>query len=472
MVPVPLEEYVSLRVSKAILEGRLEHAEKQADLEKRNAILLARSVQKENEVKTLRETLTSLLLPGVSALPAPIPLTKTRLPDEDSNDSASKGKTTAGILIRHDDCITPEVSSNSTLNGPGPDGSVVKQHPIAHAQNGRPKAVPADIKSTIHSYQSFSNRIGQIDHAKDQWQHNKRHRDNFRQSLGIPYGSDPCEGLCDFYRYGIQFKPSYQISGFRHRVIFTHLPSSVTLKSVMDLIRGGALVECVLLDTSAIRGCGWSALVRFRREQAVRGIYRYYQDFPPTVGGQRVSVRPIATPSYPLPHKLRIAVHDHGNTRCLRVANVSLRKEVEADLQKAGLTEALILEYIGVVADALEIRFASVWYAMKALETLTWSGPDYQACFSEDPCSRPLPRLGQTAPVPPDQDAAQPRCHSVREPAHTAAPLALKKLKPAQSAQPPSSDINGSSETDTNRSANLHKPNPDLITLLSDSDEG
>ena len=199
----------------------------------------------------------------------------------------------------------------------------------------------------------------------------------------------------DYFRWGIRYSPPAETANWRERVIMENLPVGVSLKSLMAHVMGGAVIECILVDTAVLTGDTWSALVRFREEAAARRFSECCQHFPPIVEGRKACVKWIQTQSYPLPLNMRQTVHDHGGTRCLRATNAdnaAQRKSMQWYLQKVGLTAPDVLEDIHEHEDGtMDIRFASIWYARQAMQTLRRAANFRQVEYTEDPCSRPVP---------------------------------------------------------------------------------
>ena len=247
----------------------------------------------------------------------------------------------------------------------------------------------------------------------------------------------PRPATCDFDHWGIQYAPITHI-GTSLRVLMTNLPKGTTLGALMEHIRGGSVVDCLLLDTARLMGGTWSALVRFRDPGAAEALEKRYHESPLAIGGRSVTVTLIQTPSYPLPSPMRLAVYSYGRTRCLRMGteDAVVRQSIGDALQRAGLMLPHVLEAIEEHPSGhVDIRFASVWYAQRAMDVI-WrpTGAFREVWHIEDPCARPFP---QPAPRPkPKPEAKDKKAADLEDPEEVFAAFGLKHWAPPDAATP------------------------------------
>ena len=377
-----------LRSRIAVLEAQSTQTDQNLELLKKVAALESQLAQKQNEAEYFRGTLICLVGQGhlrSLALTQEAAASKdnpsSHLPPPDSN-----GIDAGGDLLNlggHADAAIEPSACEFTAAGAKTDST----------NHGMPDSLKVNVDTTESSSlhdatDSFKVRVGP---AKNTLHQDLPQEHQFRLN-GRGFSCES-ERRVDFFRFGIRFHPSGPTSRTRQRVLLANLPKGASLEAVLHHVWGGMLVECVLVDTSTITPGSWTALVRFCHEGSALKYTRLCQDAPPIINGRRIHVTHLDSHSYPMPLELGDAVYRHGITRCLSLrSDPTLHEGIRSSLQTAGLIDSRILETMNSQASGtIQIRFASVWYAKRAMEMLESKGPTCETWFSEDPCSRPFP---------------------------------------------------------------------------------
>ena len=352
----------------AALEAQSTQANQDLELLKKIAVLESQLAHKQKDNQNLREALVCLATCGYC--------------HEGAHTREAGPANTALHSTKPyvETCTTVAGGDLLNLNGQPKEPGESSGYASAAAGN------PSDESSHTVSF-STADCVG---HAASLPQHQSLQDDSARLDRRAP--STELERRADFSRFGIRYCPAALSSKTRQRVLIQNLPVGVSLKAVLDKVWGGMLIECLLLDTSAVTPGSWTALVRFRHEGSALQFSRVSETYPPIIDGKKIHVRHIKTHSYPLPPDMGVSVYDHGLTRCLRGRCASMHhKLIRTSLETAGLGAAHVLaELISEPDGRFEIHFASIWYARRAREFLDSTGP--RCDYTEDPCSRQRPR--------------------------------------------------------------------------------
>ena len=198
----------------------------------------------------------------------------------------------------------------------------------------------------------------------------------------------------DIFRYGIRFRPDPMEHNIYRTIVITQLPPTLTMSLLLEQIRGGAVMDAKLLDTTSIDSHS-TALITFVHESEAKALESKAREEPLKFLGSPARVVLLPTPTWPTPGSLRAAINDHQRTRCLEVHNVPRGikpAELDYDLRICRCMSTTRIEAKRLRPDGvLEIRFNSIRYAGQAYGILT-KYPRYKYCivmYAPDPCARP-----------------------------------------------------------------------------------
>lgn len=202
----------------------------------------------------------------------------------------------------------------------------------------------------------------------------------------------------DFFKHGIRYVPRLYEQDVYRTVAIAGLPLSITMKALLEKVRGGMLVDAKLLDTAKITGSN-TALVTFLHERSAMAFEDHAKRHPITVSKIVTRVAVVPTPTWPIPINLRTGIEEYGRTRCFEVHNIprnislpTLRQELTA----SPVMKSDSLECMRLGADrVLGLRFSSIIAAGQSSvlfsKTLRYRGCTVQ-CIP-DPCAQPLETL-------------------------------------------------------------------------------
>ncbi|KAL8872012.1 MAG: hypothetical protein Q9174_002282 [Haloplaca sp. 1 TL-2023] len=203
-----------------------------------------------------------------------------------------------------------------------------------------------------------------------------------------------------FFKYGIRFCPHPSEANIYRTVLIDKLPRNLSISTLLEAIRGGAVLDAKLLDTSSINGYS-SALIQFVHEHSAKSMETQAERKPFTFSGVQARVTLLPTPTWPMSSGSRAATMVHGYTRCIEIHNLSpsiTPAELKRDLR---LHEAMApssshrIEFMEKRPNGvIEIRYTSVAHAGRAYGILT-THSRYKTCRvkrSPDPCTQPWDR--------------------------------------------------------------------------------
>ncbi|KAL8896242.1 MAG: hypothetical protein Q9192_003198 [Flavoplaca navasiana] len=231
------------------------------------------------------------------------------------------------------------------------------------------------------------------------------------------------QSIPGFFRFGIRFSPNSTVGNVFRTVIVDNLPSVFALSTLLKQVRGGAVAEAKLLNTTGIHG-RTSALISFVLERAAKSFEDRARSKPLDFDGLTARVVLLPSPTWPMAPALRTGVLQHGHTRCLQVLNFPQSigpAELERDLQVCHSVtthqiEAKRLRPNGV----LELRFTSVKYAEMAWGVFSNQFHErYRQCrckYMPDPCAQPWDEITTMVDCPMSQHepcAMQPEIPNV-----------------------------------------------------------
>lgn len=204
----------------------------------------------------------------------------------------------------------------------------------------------------------------------------------------------------DLFKYGVRFDPPDGDRDVYRTIIVSGLSPDISLGTVLNRVRGGAVVDAKLLDTVNITGKK-SALITFLHEYAAMAFEEYTKNNPITINNVAAQVRVVSQPTWPMRVPLRKAIFDHHHTRCLKVVNFP--EQITAQRFRADLNICMDIRmnpdrvtYMQKGKDgSLELQFSSIDWAGHAYGMLS-SYRAYRDCtplFAPDPCAQPVETL-------------------------------------------------------------------------------
>ena len=201
-----------------------------------------------------------------------------------------------------------------------------------------------------------------------------------------------------FFKYGIHYVPRNHEQDIYRTVAISGLSPSVTMRSLLEKVRGGMVVEAKLLDTAKITG-SQTALVTFLYEVSAMAYEEHARHHPVAFSNAVAQICVIPTPTWPMSFTLRSDIEKSGHTRCFQVHNfprnislTAVRQELTSSpVMKSNSLECMRLGNDGV----LGLRFSSIRAAVRtsALFSRTLR---YRGCtvrYIPDPCALPLETL-------------------------------------------------------------------------------
>lgn len=198
----------------------------------------------------------------------------------------------------------------------------------------------------------------------------------------------------DLFKYGIRYRPEPTETNLYRTVVVDNLPANITLFVLLQHVKGGAVADAKLLDTTSING-GSTAMITFVHEHGAKAFENRAYHHTLEFDGIRARVTLLPTPSYPIPGNLQAAILRHKYTRCLQIENFPRGikpAELGFDLRVCDVMSTHRIESKRMRPDGvLELRFTSIGNAGRAYGKLTtWRR--YQQCivrFAPDPCAQP-----------------------------------------------------------------------------------
>ena len=223
----------------------------------------------------------------------------------------------------------------------------------------------------------------------------------------------------DFFKHGIHYVPKlYEQDAYR-TVAISGLSPCVTMKSLLEKVRGGMIVDAKLLDTAKITG-SQTALVTFLHEYSAMAYEEHARQHPISFSNALARIAVVPTPTWPMPFTLRPGIEKSGHTRCFEVhkfpRNIS-PTAVRQELTSSPVMKSNSLECVRLGTDGvLGLRFSSIRAAVRASAMFS-KASRYRGCivkYIPDPCAQPLETLldqRTAASEAVTEDASEP-CHT------------------------------------------------------------
>ena len=223
----------------------------------------------------------------------------------------------------------------------------------------------------------------------------------------------------DFFKYGIHYVPKLYEQDVYRTVAISGLSPCVTMKSLLEKVRGGMIVDAKLLDTAKITG-SQTALVTFLHEYSAMAYEEHARQHPICFSNALARIAVVPTPTWPMPFTLRPGIEKSGHTRCFEVhkfpRNISLTA-VRRELTSSPVMKSNSLECARLGTDGvLGLRFSSIRAAVRASAMFS-KAPRYRGCivkYIPDPCAQPLETLldQRTATSEAVTENASEPCHN------------------------------------------------------------
>jgi len=193
----------------------------------------------------------------------------------------------------------------------------------------------------------------------------------------------------------VQYKPGVTARDLYRKVVISGLKPSCSLGSVFEQIRGGLVVEAVLVNTINITGTR-SAVISFFEERSALSYVDYVNNHLCEIESKKGIVSLVSTPTWPLSLALKRAIRESHHTRCLEiqdfprdVSSSMLRRDLEIDSAiKLDTIEHMEMASNGTAT----LRFCSVRAAQQASGHLSLQFR-YRGCrlkYAADPCTLPF----------------------------------------------------------------------------------
>jgi len=193
----------------------------------------------------------------------------------------------------------------------------------------------------------------------------------------------------------VQYKPGLTAQDLYRKVVISGLKPSCKLSWILELVRGGLIVEAILVNTINITGTK-SAVISYLKEYSAMAYVEYVNNHLCEIDGKKVTASLVSTPSWPLSLALKRAIQEKHHTRCLEiqdfprdVSSSTLRGDLMIDSAiKLDAIEHMAIDSNGIAT----LRFCSVKAAQQASGYLS-SHLKYRGCrlkYAADPCTLPL----------------------------------------------------------------------------------
>lgn len=236
----------------------------------------------------------------------------------------------------------------------------------------------------------------------------------------------------DLFRYGVRFRPAPEESDMYRTVIVDHLPPKLSISSLLEHVRGGAVLEAQLHNTATISGHS-SAMIIFVHEHGARNFESRARQLPLRFAGVEARVTLLPTPTWPMSPSLRTAIMNHGHTRCLEIRGMPSGispSDLKQDMRMCHVLAPNTRHITSMVKrpdGVVEVQFTSINYAGRAFGLLG-NCRRYRQCQitrSMDPCSRPWEDLPEEAS---EADGQGPDVGKVNPTSGSNAPISWREV--------------------------------------------
>lgn len=194
---------------------------------------------------------------------------------------------------------------------------------------------------------------------------------------------------------GVEYKPGVTARDLYRKVVISGLTASCSLCRVLEQVRGGLVVEAVLVNTISITGTK-SVAISFFEERSAMAYADYVNDHLCKIDGQEVIASLVLTPSWPLSLALKRAIREQHHTRSLEIQDFPRdisSSMLRSDLEDDSTIKLDSIEHMEMASNGTAtLRFCSVRAAQQAFGTLS-SRLKYGRCrlrYAVDPCTLPF----------------------------------------------------------------------------------
>ena len=190
-----------------------------------------------------------------------------------------------------------------------------------------------------------------------------------------------------WYTVGLRFDPGMDLS---RTVLISRVPEDATLAEVMEPVRGGVVMNCMLLRTGLmkLRGGGFilgnTVRIEFAHQLSARRFIDTVNERGFFVKGNKVEVKLLESSTFPIPPTLRENTFSYRHSRVLHIAGLKTVLTKDAMLDRVSGDQVLKLTHTkeGVIA-----VFSSIQAAEDAKEELMVT-KHAQVMFLRDPCEQ------------------------------------------------------------------------------------
>ena len=191
----------------------------------------------------------------------------------------------------------------------------------------------------------------------------------------------PNDSGSDLFYYGPPFSPSRNQDTFR-TITISGIPANIDLLSVLNKIRGGAILESQLLDTVPITGFKTARIV-FLDELSALAFEDNAVSHPSMFRGLNVTADLVDTPTWPVEYNCQ-------HSRCMEINNVPSAIKPKELLEAIGheMNHPIYMRKLN--NGNIILHFSSIKKAELAYGLLPRTYRGCQPHFIADPCSEPL----------------------------------------------------------------------------------
>ncbi|GAD93951.1 hypothetical protein NFIA_022830 [Paecilomyces variotii No. 5] len=192
------------------------------------------------------------------------------------------------------------------------------------------------------------------------------------------------------FQYGIRYIPGQGEKNAFRTVRIENLPLDIDMNTLLNQVCGGEILVARLLNTSSITG-HHTALVTFVQQRQAEAFVEYAAKYGVSLRKDKVTVKMLETPTYPMSTEMEKMIFDEGYTRCVIV------RDFDDDLYEE-LVSLVIesvcgneIEEVKPEQNMVTIQFHSIKMAAVAFELIR-GRRSFSGCrldFAPDPCARP-----------------------------------------------------------------------------------
>ncbi|KAG8525276.1 uncharacterized protein KY384_008920 [Bacidia gigantensis] len=207
----------------------------------------------------------------------------------------------------------------------------------------------------------------------------------------------------DLFRYGLRFFPRDHQNNAYRAVIISNIPLSISMRKLLEKVRGGKILDVKLLNTVSITNSK-TALVTFLKEHEAIAYVNFVKRYLIEFEGQIAHVKLIPTPTFPISSQINQFVTKSEASRCLEVHDFSQSIGPSEVVELLAVT--LTMKYTGLEDMSyqngiLRLRFSAMKYAKHGYGV--FCNGRFGACtvhWTPDPCDQRLDTLLEPEPEP------------------------------------------------------------------------